>query len=354
MRQVLQLRKIRLFLLQPFQPRTMKKLKKVLLYAVILIVLVIVSVISYVTLALPDVGKPESIKVELTPQRIARGQYLANHVALCVDCHSKRDWSKFAGPMTDGSTGGGGEIFDAAVGFPGSVNVPNITPYKLKGWSDGEIFRAITCGVRKNGDAIFPLMPWPYYAKLSREDVNSIIAYLRTLKPLEADYPKSKLDFPLNILVHTMPQKAALSEIPPATDTVKYGEYITNSSACKECHSQDKQGKLIPGLEFAGGHEYRIAGQTIRSSNITPDKATGIGAWTQADFLARFKAFSDPSKAAKVSKGDFQTIMPWYDYAGMSEGDLKAVYAYLRTLKPVKNKVVKFTANSMTASSGSD
>jgi cytochrome c553 len=322
----------------------MKKFKKVLLYTVILIVLVIVSVISYVTLALPDVGKPENITVALTPQRIARGEYLANHVTLCVDCHSKRDWSKLAGPVVDGSLGGGGEVFDASIGFPGTVNVPNITPYKLKDWTDGEIFRAITCGVRKNGDAIFPLMPWPYYSKLSREDVYAIIAYLRTLKPIEADYPKSKLDFPLNILVHTMPQKAILSEIPPATDTLKYGKYLTNATGCNDCHSQDHQGKPIPGLEFAGGHEYRLSGHIVRSANITPDKTTGIGNWTQAAFLARFKTYNDPAKAPGVGKEDFQTIMPWYDYAGMKDGDLKAIYAYLKTLKPVKNKVEKFQA----------
>ncbi|MDR3697846.1 c-type cytochrome [Mucilaginibacter sp.] len=327
----------------------MKKLKKVLLYAVIFVVLAVISVISYVTLALPDVGKPENITVALTPQRVARGEYLANHVTLCVDCHSKRDWTKLAAPVVEGSMGGGGEVFDASVGFPGSVNVPNITPYKLKDWTDGEIFRAITCGVRKNGEAIFPLMPWPYYSKLSREDVYSIIAYLRTLKPIVAEYPKSTLDFPLNILVHTMPQKAALSEIPPSTDTLKYGEYLTNATACKECHSQDDKGKLIAGLEFAGGHEYQVSGHIVRSANITPDKTTGIGNWTQAEFLARFRAFSNPAKAAGVGKDDFQTIMPWYGYAGMSDGDLKAIYAYLRTLKPVKNKVEKFQAK-LTAS----
>ena len=80
----------------------MKKIKKVLLYAVIFIVLAIVTVISYVTLALPDVGKPENITVALTPQRIARGQYLANHVCLCIDCHSQRDWSKPIGDIPPG------------------------------------------------------------------------------------------------------------------------------------------------------------------------------------------------------------------------------------------------------------
>src|SRR5665213_816165 len=100
----------------------MKKFKKVLLYAVIIIVLIIVSVLSYVTLALPNVGDPENITIALTPQRIARGEYLANHVTQCVDCHSKRDWSKFGAPLVAGTIGGGGELFDASVGFPGLVH----------------------------------------------------------------------------------------------------------------------------------------------------------------------------------------------------------------------------------------
>jgi len=331
----------------------MKKFKKVLSFTIVSLIVIIVALLSYVSFALPDVGKAENISIALTPKRIERGEYLATHVTLCVDCHSKRDWSKFAGPMIAGTIGGGGEIFDARVGFPGSVHVPNITPYKLKDWTDGEIFRAITCGVRKNGAAIFPLMPWPYYSKLSREDVYSIVAYIRTLKPIQANYPKSTLDFPLNFLVHTMPQKANLSEMPSPGDTIKYGEYMARSSACMECHTQENNGKPIAGLEFAGGHEFKIGNNTIRSSNITPDKATGIGTWNQAAFVQRFKIFNDASKAAHVYSGDFQTIMPWYDYSGMTDGDLKAIYAYLRTVKPVSNKVIKFQANSYTAPASS-
>ncbi len=331
----------------------MRKFKKVLLYTVILLLLVVAGVIAYVTLALPNVGKPEDIKIAATPERLARGEYLANHVTLCVDCHSHRDWNKFAGPIIDGTTGGGGELFDASVGFPGSVHVPNITPYNLKDWTDGELFRAITTGERKNGNAIFPLMPWPYYSKMCREDVYSIITYIRTFKPITSTYPKSTLDFPLNILVHTMPQKATLGTLPPAGDTIKYGEYMTRSAACMECHTQEDKGKQIPGMEFAGGREFKINGNTVRSANITPENETGIGKWTQSAFLARFKLFSDPAKAAHVSGSDFQTIMPWYKFSGMTETDLKAIYAYLRTIKPVSNKVIKFQPNSFVADAGS-
>jgi len=321
----------------------MKKARKIILYVVIGIVLVIVGAVSYVSLALPNVGEPEQITIKATPEVLARGKYLATHVIGCIDCHSKRDWSKFAGPIDTTTLGGGGELFDASVGFPGEVHVPNITPNGIGNWTDGELFRAITCGVRKNGNAIFPLMPWPYYSKLDREDLYAVMTYVRNLKPIKSNYPASKLDFPLNILVHTMPQKAELSKRPNPGDTIKYGAYLVNACACQECHSQSDKGVPIAGLEFAGGREFKMDGATIRAANITPDKATGIGAWTKEAFLARFKAFSDSKTAATVKHGDVQTIMPWWAFSGMTENDLSAIYAYLKTVKPVKNQVTHFT-----------
>ncbi|WP_299514792.1 c-type cytochrome [Mucilaginibacter sp.] len=327
----------------------MKKIAKLIAYVAIAMVVIIIAAIAYITLALPNVGAPENIKVEITPQRVERGKYLAINVSSCLDCHSAHDWTKFGGPIDTNQLGSGGEKFDAGAGFPGNVSVPNLTPYNLKSWTDGEIFRAVTTGVKKDGTPIFPLMPWPYYSKMDREDIYSIIAYLRTLKPISADYPKSTLDFPLNILVHTMPQKATLGKKPDTRDTLKYGEYLVQSAACKECHSQDDKGTLLPGLEFAGGREFKTGGSSVRSANITSDATTGIGSWNKQVFLARFKAFSDKSKAQKVGKSDFQTVMPWWQYSQMSEGDLSSIYAYLKTIKPIKNSVVKFQAN-LTAS----
>lgn len=322
----------------------MKKLLKGVLYVVITLILLAVVAVSYITLALPNVGKPEDIKVEITPARIARGEYLANHVTVCTDCHSKRDWSVFAGPVIPGTLGGGGEKFDESVGFPGNVSVPNITPFILKDWTDGEIFRTITTGVKKDGSAIFPLMPWPFYSKLDREDVYSIIAYIRTLKPLPGDYPPHELNFPLNILVHTMPQKATLGKLPDERDTLKYGAYMVTAAACFECHTNVDKGKPLPGMDFAGGREFGVPGGTVRSANITPDKATGIGNWTKAQFVARFRMYSDSTmKPSHVNQGEFQTIMPWYAYGKMKASDLEAIYAYLRTVKPVNNTMVRFT-----------
>jgi hypothetical protein len=325
----------------------MKKFLKYAAYVVIAVILIVIAGVSYITLALPNVGEPEAIKVESTPQRIERGKYLANSVNACVDCHSTRDWNKFAAPVKEETLGVGGENFNSNAGFPGNVYVPNITPYHLSNWTDGELFRAITTGVKKDGSAIFPIMPWESYSKMCREDVYSIIAYLRTLKAQKADYPARKLDFPLNILVHTMPAKATLGTVPDQHDTLKYGAYLVRIAACKDCHSQVKQGKIIAGTEFAGGHEFMPpGGGTVRSVNITQDEETGIGNWTKEQFVKTFTKYADSTITPVATKpGEYQTVMPWYTYGKMKVTDLEAIYAYLKTVKPVKNKVVKFQIN---------
>lgn len=322
----------------------MKKFFKWITYILIVVVVVAISGLSYVKYALPDVGEPENIKVELTPRRIANGKYLANHVAVCIDCHSTRDWTAFAGPIDSNMLGTGGELFDEKIGLPGKIYVPNITPLNLKNWTDGELFRAITTGVTKHGTAIFPIMPWQSYAKMDREDVYDIIAYLRTLKPAGKNYPAHQLNFPLNFIVNTMPAKATLGKRPAESDTLAYGKYLVQAAACIDCHTQDDKGKMLPGMEYAGGKVFALPGGNLSSANITPDKDTGIGNWTKELFVSRFRQYADgTAQPYKVKPTDYQTIMPWWKYGGLKPTDLEAMYAYLQTLKPVSNPVVKFS-----------
>ncbi|HLA53623.1 MAG TPA: hypothetical protein VK618_09975, partial [Flavitalea sp.] len=163
----------------------MKALKITGLVILVIVILGFAAVL-YVTKALPDTGPPPDISIERTPERIERGRYLANHVTICMDCHSTRDWAKYAGPIApNGGFGAGGEEFNPTMGFPGTFYAPNITPYSLGKWTDGEILRAVTTGVSKDGRALFPLMGYHRFGKMDKEDIYSIIAYLRTLGPVE-------------------------------------------------------------------------------------------------------------------------------------------------------------------------
>ncbi len=313
---------------------------RVVLIIVLVFVVVVSAIAVYVKKALPHVGAAPDIKVEITPARVARGEYLANHVTICMDCHSQRDWSKYAGPIASGTFGAGGGAFTKEMGFPGNLYSKNITPYNLHNWSDGQIFKAVTMGETKDGNALFPLMGYPTYGKMDREDIYSIIAYIRTLPPIKNEVPARELDFPLNFLVNTMPAKASLTTRPDTNNTVLYGKYLTDAARCVDCHSKSEKGNLIAGTEFGGGQVFGFPnGTAAHSANITPDKETGIGNWSKESFLQRFKQCSDTSyRMQSLGKSDFNTTMPWIMYAGMTTKDLSAIYAYLQTIKPIKNK----------------
>jgi mono/diheme cytochrome c family protein len=324
----------------------MKRIITIAKYMVSIIIIGIIGLVFYVRYILPDVGNPEKISIESTAERIARGKYLANSVCVCMDCHSTRDWNKFSGPLVAGTLGKGGEKFDQKFGFPGIYYAKNITPFNLKDWTDGEILRAITSGVNNKGKALFPVMPHPNYGKLDKDDLFSIIAYLRSLDPVENMVPESESDFPMNFIINLIPKKAAFTNIPDENDRVAYGAYLFTASACNDCHTQQIKGKQVAGMELAGGFRFPLLnGGLVRSANITSDKETGIGNWAEEDFVNRFKEFADSTYLPEeIQKGEFNTVMPWTMYGTMKEDDLKAIYAYLRTVKPIKNKVKRFTA----------
>jgi mono/diheme cytochrome c family protein len=296
----------------------------------------------YVKTALPDTGPAPDIKIERTSARIERGKYLANHVTVCMDCHSTRDWSRYAGPMAQGGFGAGGEAFTKEMGFPGSFFAPNITPYALGTWTDGEIFRAITTGVNKNGRALFPVMAYHRFGQMDQEDVYSIIAYMRQLPPVKKDVPASKADFPVNFIINTMPHEAAFTKLPSQQDQVAYGKYLVNATGCVDCHSKTDKGSVVAGTEFGGGMEFNSPNGVLRSPNITMHKETGIGSWTKEAFVNRFKAYADSGYVSpKLNPGDVNTPMPWTMYAGMKDKDLEAIFAYLSTIKPIDHQVVR-------------
>ncbi len=325
----------------------MKKILSYALFAIGFVIVAIAGLFFYVKFALPNVGAPENITIQATAEQIERGKYLANSVAVCMDCHSTRDWSKFSGPLKPGTLGQGGERFDHSMGLPGVFYSKNITPAAISRYTDGELYRVITTGVTKEGRAMFPLMPYLYYNKMDKEDIYAIIAYLRTIPSLQHEVPSSVADFPVNVIMNTIPIKAQPQTKPAPTDMLAYGAYMTNAAACMECHTKvNDQGQVIPEVAFGGGRAFQFPdGSVVTSPNITPDEETGIGNWSEEAFVQRFKAYADSSYVTPaVSKGEFQTVMPWMMYAQMKREDLVAIYHYLKSVKPIEQKVVKFTA----------
>lgn len=313
-----------------------------------LIVAGILAAGTYVKTALPDTGPAPDLTIERSAERVERGRYLANHVAVCMDCHSTRNWQLYAGPMAPGTLGGGGEVFNKEMGFPGTFYAPNITPYALATWTDGELFRAVTTGVSKGGRALFPLMAYHRFGKMHKEDIYSIIAYIRTLEPLVKEVPVSEADFPVNFIINTMPKPAAFTNKPDEDNHLEYGRYLINAAGCVDCHSKTDKGAVVAGTEFGGGMEFLQPAGIIRTPNITFDTETGIGSWTKDFFVQRFKHYGDSSYVpAQLGPGDLNTPMPWAMYSGMKPADLEAIYDYLRSLKPITHEVKRFEKNKL-------
>jgi mono/diheme cytochrome c family protein len=322
----------------------MRTLLKALLLLVGVVVVLVCAGVGYLYVRYPNVPAAEVVTVQSTPEKIARGEYLSKHVAGCVECHAVRDFTKFSGPVDEATRGRGGDSFgDPATPIRVLVS-KNITPAGIGTWTDGEVIRAFTAGVSKDGEPLFPIMPYLRYGKLSRDDVEAIVAYVRTLKPVEYTAPPRDLGMPLPFVVRTIPTPASLRPIPPKTDRVAYGEYMINAAVCGDCHTPfDEQGTPIPGRDYAGGAEFKMpGGGLVRSANLTPDADTGIGTWTEEQFIDKFKAFDGaPVRTLTAEEQRENTIMPWTAYAGMTREDLGAIYTYLRSLKPVVNRVDK-------------
>lgn len=292
----------------------------------------------------PQAGnKEDSLKAVLE-----RGEYLVHHVAGCLDCHSNRDFLKYSGPIVPGTEGGGGFGFDDKIApglIPGIVYAKNITPDPETGigsWTDEEILRAMTQGISKKGDTLFPLMPYLNYNRMAKEDLLSIIAYIKTLKPIKNKVPDRHLMVPISMIYPaTMLQPSVDNNVRPAeTDTVKYGEYLATFADCATCHTPfTPQGPDMSKM-FGGGLTFNLPKNKVTSANITPD-STGIGAWTEQMFMNKFIAYRDP-KSYDYDPGSQNTIMPLSILAHMKDNDLKAIFAYLRTVRPVQNKVEKF------------
>lgn len=277
---------------------------------------------------------PADVKVELSPERVKRGEYLANKVMNCMECHTGADPVTHA-PIAE-KFGMGGKYFGPEMGLPGKIYSSNLTSDPKTGlgnWTDGEILRAMREGVAKDGRALFPIMPYVNYRTMSDEDAYAIVAYLRTLEPKENQVPSRTLDFPMSLIVNTIP-KPLDGPVPPApTEKVAYGQYLFNQASCTDCHTPMEKGQPIEGKFAAGGTKFQLGDHTLVVPNITPDPETGIGKWSDAQIKAALQTGVRPDGRA------LSPLMPWQYYNGLTDQDVDALVAYMRTIKPVSNPI---------------
>ncbi len=316
--------------------------KKVVITLLLVVVVAIGGGIGYLALRKPAQQPARNIHIEPTPERLARGRYIFTTLADCDGCHSERDFSRFDGPVVD-SGRGKGIVFPDTMGLPGTVVAHNITPDRETGigtWTDGEKMRAIRGGVDRDGNVLFPMMPYEFYRHMSDEDVMALVAYMDTLTPIRNPLPPTKISFPLNLMIKSVPQPVGSVPPPDRSNKIKYGEYVANLGGCLECHTPLVRGQMDEKFRFAGGREFKFPGMEVVSANITPDLDTGIGKWTEQQFLDKFYSYKKYAEngSPKVGAESF-TIMPWLKFCQWPAEDLSAVYAYLRTQPAIHHPV---------------
>ena len=268
-----------------------------------------------------------------TPERLARGKYLANGIG-CLYCHSPHDWSKADDPIVPGMEGAGQQL--PYTDLPGKVFAPNLTPDKETGagnWSDDMLARAIREGIGHDGRALFGIMPYEHYRNMPDEDLASIIVYLRSLPAVRNAVPKTEIIFPVKYIIKNGPQPVTAPVAPPdLSDPVKRGNFLVNLVGCADCHTPvDNHHQPIPGMDFSGGQLLQAPWGKAASANLTPD-ASGIPYYDEAMFIKAMRTGS-------VGSRELNKLMPWSVLRNMSDQDLAGIFAYLKTLKPIHHRV---------------
>ena len=273
-----------------------------------------------------------TLKASKDSTMIAHGKYLVYGPAHCASCHIPLDKLKDleAGqevPLT------GGHEFKLPLGTLVTKNLTSDKETGLGDYTDGELSRVLRYNVRKDGQPMLGLMP---FANMSDYDVTCILSYLRTVPPVKVNNKETSWNF-LGKALHAfgqLPPESPEATPPanvPADTTAAYGKYLAYSvSNCRGCHTNRdlKTGDYI-GPFFAGGFHLEDdmnPGTFYVSRNLTPDPQTGhIAHWSEAQFINRFHQ-------GRVFPN---SPMPWTQFKKMSDDDLRAIWNFLQSLKPV-------------------
>jgi len=316
----------------------MKQIGRILGYTPLALIVVLALAVTMTIGWRPIVGPRHRAlsahKFESTPQRLIRGEYLVQHVALCIVCHSEHNFRQPAAPVMQGMLLAGAHVEEE--GLPGDVYSPNLTPDRETGagrWSDDQLSRAIREGIGNDGRALFPMMPYEQFRSMSDEDVAAIVVYLRTVPPVKHHEPSTKLVFPVSFLIKAVPEPLTKPVPEPDRSTPeKRGAYLVKMATCSDCHSpSDDHGNQIPGLDFSGGNLFTGPWGSVASVNITPD-VSGISYYDKSLFI-------QVMRTGMVGARRLSFVMPTSLFRGMTDDDLSDILAYLKTVKPVRHRI---------------
>lgn len=264
----------------------------------------------------------------------ARGESIVRNVSVCGGCHAGKG-------EPDGPLSGGREFKDWRIGIARAANLTPDPETGLGGWSDADIVRALRNGQRRDGRLLAPVMPYEWFHEMADDDALAVAHYLRGLEPIRNAVKQSpSIWFKVGKLLFLRPKPARSQSAPPRAATAEYGGYLAQHvGLCADCHTPRSGIRQSPDKSrlFAGSSN-PPKGFPQNPANITPDPETGIGMWSEDDFLRTLRT--------GVSRRGFtlDPFMPWRQLRRMSDDDLRAIYRYLRTLRPIRNAVRRRTA----------
>ncbi len=258
---------------------------------------------------------------------VERGKYLGEGIGGCGNCHTAK-----SGPMADQELAGSDSFGGPKAPFTSYAS--NITPDPETGigkWTDAQIISAIREGKRPDGSVIGPPMPIEFFRYISDDDVNALVAWLRSVKPVKNQVQKSVYKIPLRAGEPT----GAVANT-PQTGKVKYGEYLARVGHCMDCHTPMTKGQLELATKLgAGGRKFEGPWGEAIAANITPDRETGIGGWSDEHITRAI------TKGVRANDVKMRPPMCYNCYDKMTASDIGAIAAYLRSTTPVKNDVLK-------------
>ena len=254
---------------------------------------------------------------------LERGTYLMDSIVACANCHIQRDKGK---PLFDRGLSGG-MVFDEE---PFKAYASNITPDRETGigkWSDAQLIKAIREGIRPDGSVIGPPMPIMFYRGMSDDDVKAIVAYLRAQPAVKNAVPKSEYKTKLPPNYGPAISKKVLA--PSPKDTLKYGAYLAGPLGhCTDCHNPWVKG--VPDMKRmgAGGNPFKGPWGVSVSRNLTPH-VSGLKGWSDAEIARAIR------EGVRRDGSQLKPPMAYGWYKNINESDMKALIAYLRSLKPL-------------------
>lgn len=316
----------------------MKKILRYLLYLIGAVLIFIAGFALFIQVKGIPKYEPKEIAmvVNATPDKVLQGKKLAE--MLCVKCHLDANTGLLTGKYLADAPEMFGEIY--------SKNITQSADHGIGKWTDGQIAYLLRTGIKPDGSFIPPYMP--KFAKMADSDVESIIAWLRSEDPRLAASdvipPPTQeswfTKFLCNVAIKPIPYDGVPISLPDTSDAIAHGRYLATSQLqCFACHSKDftKVDDLHPEQSlgfFGGGNEMLdYERKPINTANITFDDETGIGSWTEQDFLVAVKQMRTPH--GKVLQ------YPMEPYVQLDDKEVSHIYAYLKTVPKLKNRVVR-------------